>query len=117
MGTQPHHTQPHHTQPHTHTHGHTHTQQRNQHQQHANNSVTIKKSSTLWSRTAKNTGWSTGPLARQFARSLALLTHSLAPDCSLRLHPPLRPLVCLLAYFAHFLARGIVNDWMAILSV
>ena len=73
-----------HTRTHTHTHTHTHTQQRNQHQQHANNSVTIKKSSTLWSITAKNTDWSTGPLARPFARSLTLLTRSLARSlCSL----------------------------------
>merc|ERR1712002_811446 len=117
MGTQPHHTQPHHTQPHTHTHTHTHTQQRKQHQQHANNSVTIKKSSTLWSITAKNTDWSTGPLARPFARSLTLLTRSLAPDCSLCSCPPLRSLVLSLTHFAHSLARGTVNDWMAILSV
>ena len=58
-----------------------------------------------------------GPLARLFARSLAPLTHLLAPDCSLRSRPPLRSLVCLLVHFAHSLARGIVNDWMAILSV
>ena len=35
---------------------------------------------------------STGPLARLFARSLAPLTRSLAPDCSLCSRPPLRPL-------------------------
>ena len=39
----------------------------------------------------------TGPLTRPFARSLAPLTHSLAPDCSLRSRPPLRSLVRSLA--------------------
>ena len=36
------------------------------------------------SNTAKNTDWSIGSLARPFARSLAPLTRSLSPDCSLR---------------------------------
>ena len=71
----------------------------------------------LWSGTNKNRDVSTGPLARPFARSLAPLTRSLAPDCSLRSRPPLRSLVRSLAHFAHSLARGTVNDWMAILSV
>ena len=71
----------------------------------------------LWSITAKNTDCSTGSLARPFTRSLAPLTRSLAPDCSLRSRPPLRSLVRLLAHFAHFLARGTVIDWMAIYSV
>ena len=61
---------------------------------------------TLWSGTNKNKDVSTGPLARPFARSLAPLTRSLAPDCSLRSRPPLRSLVRLLAHFAHSLARG-----------
>ena len=60
---------------------------------------------------------STRPLARPFARSLAPLTRSLAPDCSLRSRPPLRSLVRSLAHFAHSLAHGTVNDWMAIFSV
>ena len=77
----------------------------------------IKLTNSLWSITAKNTDCSTGPLARPFARSLAPLTRSLAPDCSLRSRPPLRSLVCSLAHFAHSLARGTVNDWMPILSV
>ena len=64
----------------------------------------------LWSGTNKNRDVSTGPLARTFARSLAPLTHLLAPDCSLCSRPPLRSLACLLAYFAHSLARGKVND-------
>ena len=55
----------------------------------------------------KNTYVSIGPLARLFACSLA-------PDCSLRSHPPLRSLARSLAHFAHSLA---VNDWMAILPV
>ena len=71
----------------------------------------------LWFRSAKNRDVSTGPLARPFARSLAPLTRSLAPDCSLRSRPPPRSLVRSLAHFAHSLARGTVNDWMAILSV
>ena len=71
----------------------------------------------LWSMTTKNSDCSTGPLARPFARSLAPLTRSLAPDCSLRSRPPLRSPVRSLAHFAHSLARGTVNDWMAILSV
>ena len=45
------------------------------------------------------------PLARPFPRLLA-------PDCSLRSGPLLRSLVRSLA---HFLARGTVNDWLAIL--
>ena len=36
----------------------------------------------LWSRTVKNTDLSTGPLAHPFARLLATLTGSLAPDCT-----------------------------------
>ena len=71
----------------------------------------------LWSITAKNKDCSTGPLACPFAHSLAPLTRLLAPDCSLRSRPPLRSLVPSLAHFAHSLARGTVNDWMAILSV
>ena len=64
----------------------------------------------LWSETNKNRDVSTGPLARPFARSLAPLTRSLAPDCSLRSRPPLRSLVRSLAHFAHSLARGKDND-------
>ena len=61
--------------------------------------------------------WATRSSVRSFARSLAPLTCSLAPDCSLRSRPPLRSLICSLAHFAHFLACGTVNGWMAILSV
>ena len=46
----------------------------------------------LWSGTKKNRDISTGPLARPFPCSLALLTHSLAPDCLLRSRPPLSSL-------------------------
>ena len=67
----------------------------------------------LWSRTNKNRDVSTGPLARPFARSLAPLTRSLAPDCSLCSRPPLRSLVGSLAHFAHSLARGKVNFFMS----
>ena len=62
-----------------------------------------------WAGLTKNTDWSTGPLARPFARSLAPLTHSLATDCSLRSRPPLRSLVRSLAHFAHSLSRGKMN--------
>ena len=79
--------------------------------------MTLAKSIALWSGTNKNEDVSTGPLARPFARSLAPLTHSLAPDCSLRSRPPLRSFARSLAHFAHSLACGTVNDWMAILSV
>ena len=72
-----------------------------------------KMTTALWLKTAKNTDGSTGPLARL----LAPLTRSLAADGSLRLRPPLRSLARSLAHFAHSLARGTVNDWMAILSV
>ena len=81
------------------------------------NEVSVKTNTPQWVRSAKNRDVSTGPLARPFARSLAPLTRSLAPDCSLRSRPPLRSLVRSLAHFAHSLARGTVNDWMAILSV
>ena len=78
----------------------------------------------LWSKTARNPDVSTGPLARPFALSLALLTRlhapltrshthltcSLAPPCLLRSRDPLRSLIRLLAHFAHSLARGKVND-------
>ena len=63
----------------------------------------------LWSGTNKNRDVSTRPLARLFARSLARLTHSLSPDCSLRSRPPLRSLVRSLAHFTHSLARGKEN--------
>ena len=72
---------------------------------------------SLWSKTAKNTDCSTGPVPRPFTRSLAPFTHFLAPDCSLRSRPPLRSLVRSLAHFGHSLARGKVNYKMAILSV
>ena len=79
--------------------------------------IYLTHAAALWSGTNKNRDVSTGPLARPFARSLAPLTHSLAPDCSLHSRPPLRSLVRSLAHFAHSLARGTVSDWMAILSV
>ena len=52
-------------------------------------------------------------LGHSLVRSLAPLTRSLAPDCSLRSRPPLRSLIRSLAHFAHSLARGKVNDWMS----
>ena len=42
----------------------------------------------LWFWTFKNRNRSTGPIASLFARSLAPLTHSLAPHCSLRSRAP-----------------------------
>ena len=53
----------------------------------------------LWSRKAKNTDCSTGPLAHPFTRSLA-------PHYSLRSRALLHSLVRWLAHFAHSLARG-----------
>ena len=46
----------------------------------------------LWARSTKKTDWSTGPLARPFARSLAPLTCSLALHYLLRWRAPLRSL-------------------------
>ena len=60
----------------------------------------------LWSRITRNTDWSTGPLACPFARSLAPLTHLLAPHCLLCSHAPLHSLIC-------SLPRGKVIDKMA----
>ena len=54
--------------------------------------------------------WATRSSVRLFART----AHSLA--CS-GLLASLRSLICSLAHFAHSLARGKVNDWMALLSV
>ena len=65
--------------------------------------------SALWFRLTKNQDISAGPLARPFALSLTPLTRLLATDCSLRLRPPLRSLVCSLA---HFLACGKRDDKM-----
>ena len=42
-----------------------------------------KAEAALWARTTKNTDWSTGPLARPFAHSLAPLTRLLALHFSL----------------------------------
>ena len=67
----------------------------------------------LWARTTKTTDWSTAPITRLFAHSLAPLTHSLALDCPLRSRPLLCSLVHSLAHFAHSLARGTVNDKMS----
>ena len=71
----------------------------------------------LWFRTAMTRDVRTGPLAHPFARLLAPLTRLLERDCSLRSRPPLRSLVCSLTHFAHSLARGKGNYYMAILSV
>ena len=60
----------------------------------------------LWARIIKNPDESTGPLARPFARSLAPLTRSLAPDCSLCSRPPLRSLVCSLCSY-----RSLPRSW------
>ena len=64
----------------------------------------------LWSRTAKNPDENTGPLARLFAHSLALLTRLLALPCSLRSHALLRSLIRVLAHFAHSLTRGTIVE-------
>ena len=65
---------------------------------------------SMWARITKNTDWSTGPLARPFARSLTPLTRTFAPHYSLCLRAPLRSLPCSLTHFAHSIARRIVND-------
>ena len=64
----------------------------------------------LWSKIEKSTGVSTGLFNRPFAHSLAPLTCSLAPDCSLRSRPPLCSLLCSLAHFAYSLTHGKVID-------
>ena len=62
----------------------------------------------LWARITKNTDWSTGPLARPFARSLAPLTRLLALDCSLHSRPLLRSLANSLTS----LTPSLVGQWM-----
>ena len=67
----------------------------------------------LWTRSQWfKTSWfqdvSNGPLAHPLARSLAPLTRSLAPHCSLRSRAPLRSLVRSLA---HSLAPELVGQW------
>ena len=47
--------------------------------------------------------------ALRCTNSLAQLTRLLAPDSLLCSRPPLRSLVCSLAHFAHYLARGKVS--------
>ena len=49
-------------------------------------------------RTGKDWDVSTGALARLFAHSLVLLTHSLTPHCALHSRAPLRSLIHLLAH-------------------
>ena len=61
-------------------------------------------SHTLWSKTTENLDGSTGPLAHPFARSLALLTHSLAPHCSLCS-------CATLCSFVHFPAHSLPSSW------
>ena len=66
--------------------------------------------SALRARITKNTDWSTGPLARPFARLLTPLTHLLAPHCSALLRTALarfaRALRC-----AHLLTRSLLRSW------
>ena len=57
--------------------------------------------------------WATRSSIRSFTRT----AHSFACFGLLRSRPPLHSLVCSLAHFAHSLARGTVNDWLAVLSV
>ena len=63
----------------------------------------------LWARIKGNTNWSTGSLARPFARpferSLALLTRLLAPHYSLCLCAPLRS-------FARSLSSSWEKEWL-----
>ena len=67
------------------------------------------KRTALRSRTAKNPGVSTGPLACSFAHSLASLIHSLAPHYSLFTRISLCSLVC---WLAHSLTPEPVGRWM-----
>ena len=73
----------------------------------------VRPSVSLWSGTTKNKDVGTGPLACLFGRSLAPLTHSLAPPCSLCSCAPLRSFICSLAHFAHSQARGKMSDLMS----
>ena len=59
---------------------------------------------SLWAKSTKTPDFSTGPLARPFARSLAPLTRTAHSHRSL-------------AHFTHSLARGTVNEWMIIYSL
>ena len=76
-------------------------------------SIAIDDDEGLWSGRNKNRDVRTGPLACPFARSLAPLTHSLAPPCLLCLRAPLRSFVCSLAHYAHYQARGKVGIFMS----
>ena len=67
----------------------------------------------LWFRFVKNQDISTGPLTCLFACSLALLTHLLAPHCSLCSPTPLRSFVCLLVHFVHSQAFGKVCNFVS----
>ena len=70
-----------------------------------------KDKNALWARITKNTDWSTGPLARPFAHSLARLTRLLTPHYSLHSRTLLCSLARSLAHsLAHSLALGTVID-------
>ena len=75
-------------------------------------------SGAQWARSTKN--WSTGPLARPFARSFVRSHRSficmLCTICFARAVRCAHLFACT-AHFARSLARGTVNDKMAILSV
>ena len=62
---------------------------------------------TQWAGIIRNPDESAGPLARPFARSLAL-------GCLLYSSYPLLSLIRSFARFARSLARGTVKDWVAI---
>ena len=90
-----------------------------------NESVSEMSVGKTWNKTpthtlgAKNPDSSTGPLTRPFARSLAPLTHSLAPlapsaALTRSLARSLHSLVPSLAHFTHSLARGKVIGWLFI---
>ena len=67
----------------------------------------------LWSRAIENRNkslLSIGPLTSPFARSLALLTHLLAPPCLLRAHT-LRCNFCFVHSFAHSLTHSLRSLW------
>ena len=75
--------------------------------------VNRQREIALWARIIKNPDWATRSSVRSFARS----THSFACSALLALLAHSAALTRLLAHFAHSLARGNVNDQMAISSV
>ena len=66
----------------------------------------------LWARITKNTVWSTGPLAHPFARSLTLLSRSLAPHYSLPSRSAALRCAHSLARLLTVLTPSLMGKWM-----